>query len=240
MTRKVLIGLGVLIALVLFMDNVVMPLFVRRGQEFPLPDVTAMQEKEARELLNELRLELQVTGEEHSPARLEGTILSQEPPAGTLVKPGRPVAVVISKGSQMVRVPALAGVTVRQAALTLTDLGLVAGAIEWAHSDTLPTDVVISSSPDAGVLLQKGGQVQLVVNQGGTEDMISMPNLVGTLLPAASHTLDSLGLELGVIIRQEAKDLLPETVIEQSEPAGEKVQRGEVVDIVIVGKEGGA
>jgi serine/threonine-protein kinase len=238
--RKILIALGALIALVLFMDNLIMPLFVRRGQEFPLPDVTAMQEKEARDLLSDLRLELQVTGEEHSPARLEGTILSQEPPAGTMVKPGRPVGVVISKGGQMVRVPALAGVTVRQAALTLTDLGLAAGDIEWAHSDTLPPDVVISSTPEAGTLLQKGGRVQLVVNQGGTQDMIAMPNLVGSLLQRASTTLDSLGLELGVVIRQEAKDLLPETVLEQSEPAGEMVQRGEVIDVVIVGKEGGA
>jgi beta-lactam-binding protein with PASTA domain len=70
--------------------------------------------------------------------------------------------------------------------------------------------------------------------------MIAMPNLVGSLLPAASHQLDSLGLELGVVIRQDAKDLLPETVLEQSEPAGGMVQRGEVIDVVIVGQEGGA
>lgn len=240
MMRKILWTLGGLVVAILVMDNFVMPIFVRRGQEFPLPDVTAMQEDEARSELEDLGLTLEVSGQEFSPASLEGTILSQVPMAGTMVKSGRPVEVVISKGSQMVRVPYLAGVTVRQATLTLSDAGLVPGDIDWTYSDSLPPEVVIATTPEAGGLLAKGSRVRLLVNQGGEEESVAMPNLVGEQVGAAASTLDSLGLELGVVIRQQSKDLLPGTVLEQSEPAGDTVKRGEVVDLVVAAAEGDA
>lgn len=238
--RKLLWGLVGLVAVILLMDNLVMPLFVRKGQEFPLPDITSMQEEQAKTELENLGLELQVTGEEHSPASLEGTILSQIPPAGTMVKPGRPVEVVISKGSQMVRVPYLSGVTVRQATLSLSDAGLIPGEVDWTYSDSLPADVVIATTPEAGALLAKGSRVRLLVNQGGEQEMVAMPNLVGTQVRDASSALEKLGLEMGVIIRQQAQDLLPGTVLEQSEPAGDMVRRGEVIDLVVAAAEGDA
>lgn len=223
---------------ILVMDQFVMPAFVRRGEEFPLPDVTTLTTEEARVRVEELGLELLIAGSEHSPARLEGTVLSQEPPAGTLVKPGRPVAVIISKGSELVRVPYLVGVTVRQANLTLSDQGLVPGDIDWGYSDSLPPEVVLESQPAAGTLIPKGGRVALVVNQGGIQDTLAMPNLVGTALQDASGVLDPLGLELGVAIRQYSKDLIPGTILEQSEPPGAWVKRGDVIDVVVAAVEG--
>jgi serine/threonine-protein kinase len=228
---------GTLLLAVLVMDQFVMPAFVRRGEEFPLPDVTSLSMEDARARLEELGLVLQLAGSEYSPARLEGTVLSQEPPAGTLVKTGRPVAVVISKGSEMVRVPYLVGVTVRQAHLTLSDLGLVPGDIDWGYSDSLPPEVVLESNPGAGTLIAKGGRVALVVNQGGVQDTLAMPNLVGMALEQAGAQLTSLGLELGVTIRQYSKDLIPGTVLEQSEPPGTFVKRGDVIDVVVAAKE---
>jgi serine/threonine-protein kinase len=238
MMRKVIYGAVALFLLVLLMDNLVMPVFVRRGQEFPLPDVTNKTEEEAREQVEELGLDLIIAASEHSPARLEGTILSQEPPAGTLVKPGRPVSVVVSKGGELVRLPYLRGVTVRQANLTLSDVGLVPGDVNWAFSDSLPPEVVLESQPPAGALLPKGSRVVLLVNQGGVRDTLAMPNLVGTTLPDAAKLLNEMGLELGVAIRQYSVDLLPGTILEQSEPAGEMVRRGEVIDLVVAAEEG--
>jgi beta-lactam-binding protein with PASTA domain len=231
--------LGAAVAVIL-MDNVVMPLFVRQGQEFPLPSVVALSQEEATKVLEEHGLSLVVTGEEHSPARLEGTILSQEPPGGTMVKAGRPVQVVVSKGGQLIRLPYLVGVTVRQASLTLADAGLVPGDVEWTYSDSLPPDIVVSTTPEAGELVPKGSRVKLLVNQGGNQDTVAMPTLVGTQVAQARNTLEKLGLELGVVIRQQATDLLPGTVLEQSEPGGTMVHRGAVIDLVVAGEEGDA
>jgi len=232
-----IVGLAVAVIL---MDNVVMPLFVRQGQEFALPNVVALQVDEAAQLLEEHGLSLEIGGEEHSPAGLEGTILSQEPPAGTMVKLGRPVVVVISKGGQLIRLPYLAGVTVRQASLSLADAGLVAGDVQWSYSDSLPRDIVIATTPEAGSLVPKGSRVQLLVNQGGNQDTVAMPNLVGTQLTHARDLLEKLGLELGVVIRQQATDLLPGTILEQSEPTGAMVHRGGVIDLVVADEEGDA
>lgn len=225
---------------VILMDSVVMPLFVRQGQEFPLPNVVARQVDDATRLLEEQGLELVIDGEEHSPARLEGSILSQEPPAGTMVKSGRPVKVVVSKGGQLIRLPYLVGVTVRQASLTLADAGLVPGDVEWAYSDSLPAEIVLATTPEAGSLVPKGSRVQLLVNQGGDQDTVAMPDLMGTQLTKARDSLEKLGLELGVVIRQQSRDLLPGTVLEQSEPTGTMVHRGAVIDLVVADEEGDA
>jgi beta-lactam-binding protein with PASTA domain len=80
--------------------------------------------------------------------------------------------------------------------------------------------------------------VVLLVNQGGVRDTLAMPNLVGTTLPDAAKLLNEMGLELGVAIRQYSVDLLPGTILEQSEPAGEMVRRGEVIDLVVAAEEG--
>jgi eukaryotic-like serine/threonine-protein kinase len=229
---------GSLLLAILVMDQFVMPAFVRRGEEFPLPDVTSLTTEEARARVEEVGLVLVLAGSEYSPARLEGTVLSQEPPAGTLVKVGRPVAVIISKGSELVRIPYLVGVTVRQAHLTLSDMGLVPGDIDWGFSDSLPPEVVLESTPSAGILVPKGGRVNLVVNQGGVQDTLAMPNLVGLAVEDANRQLTGLGLELGVTIRQYSKDLLPGTILEQSEPAGVWVRRGDVIDVVVASREG--
>jgi beta-lactam-binding protein with PASTA domain len=79
-----------------------------------------------------------------------------------------------------------------------------------------------------------------VVNQGGNLDTVAMPNLVGTQLTQSRDSLEKLGLELGVVIRQQATDLLPGTVLEQSEPGGIMVRRGAVIDLVVAGEEGDA
>jgi serine/threonine-protein kinase len=238
--RKAILWVGGLLLFVLVMDSFVMPIFVRKGQEFPLPDVTAITMEEARRAVENLGLELHIVGSEHSPARLEGTVLSQEPPAGTMVKPGRPVEVVISKGSELVRLPYLAGVTVRQASLSLSDLGLVSGDVRWVFSDSLPPEVVTATDPGAGALVPKGSHVTLYVNQGSGQDTLAMPNLVGTTLQDAADLLQKLGLELGVAIRQHAADLVPGTVLEQSEPEGGMVRRGDVIDLVVAAREGEA
>jgi serine/threonine-protein kinase len=232
-----IVGLAVAVIL---MDTVVMPLFVRKGQEFALPSVVAMRVDEAHQLLEAHGLSLEIGGEEHSPAGLEGTILSQEPLAGTMVKLGRPVVVVVSKGGQLIRLPYLVGVTVRQASLTLSDAGLTTGDIQWSYSDSLPADIVLATIPEAGSLVPKGSPVQLLVNQGGNQDTVAMPNLVGTQLTQARDLLEKLGLELGVVIRQEATDLLPGTILEQSEPTGAMVRRGAVIDVVAADEEGDA
>jgi serine/threonine-protein kinase len=146
----------------------------------------------------------------------------------------------VSKGSELVRLPYLMGVTVRQAALSLSDLGLVPGDVEWAYADSLPADVVLATQPAAGSLVPKGSHVQLLVNQGGDRDTLAMPDLVGTRLSDATGLLQELGLELGVVIRQYVTDLLPGTVLEQSEPPGAGVRRGEVIDLVVAAREGDA
>jgi beta-lactam-binding protein with PASTA domain len=240
MKTKLLWGSAGLLVAILLMDNLIMPVFVRKGEEFVLPDVTALTTEEARQTVEDLGLELQIAGAKHSPARLEGTVLSQEPLAGTLVKSGRPVAVIVSKGGQLVRLPYLAGSTVRQASLTLTDLGLVPGEVTWSYADSLPPEVLLSTIPTSGALVPKGSRVGLVVNQGTSLDSLAMPDLVGTRIADAAEILQEMGLEFGVVIRQDVRDLLPGTVLEQSEPAGEWVRLGDVVDFVVAAEEGDA
>ena len=230
-------ALGVLflvwLGLFLILDYLVMPKWTRHGQEFALPDVVGKPIVNAGATLTGLHLRLEVTSQEYNPAVPEGTTLSQYPLAGTMVKEDRIVKVVISLGKRDVRVPKLAGVSVRQAQLDLETTGLTLGEISWTHSDTLPEMMVVFSFPRAGEKVSMGSKVNIMVNKGRAEGVVYMPNLVGLPLEDASSQLTRLGLALGKVKRVRNQNFLPETVLEQSAPPAAELFTGDEINLVV-------
>ncbi len=171
-------------------DRIVMPIMTRHGSEFALPDVNDKSEEAAKEILSEEGLGMEVTSREYRPGKPEGVIVSQYPPAGTKVKSGRIVKVSTSIGQKMVRVPALAGFSVRQAQLYIEAAGLLLGDVAWTYSDSLPENVVVFAYPATGTEIPSGSAVNLMVNRGRLVAGILMPNLVGRQLEEAQKMID--------------------------------------------------
>lgn len=226
------LAIAALILLFLF-DDVLMPIMTRQGTEFPLPVIGGMTIGEAEPALIEAGLSLVVTSEEYHPDKPTGTILSQFPAGGTLVKKGRIVKAVISLGQKAVEVPNLGGFSVRQASLKLEASGFELGDMEWTSTDSLPEKVVVFSYPKAGTMIPYGSQVDLMVNRGPYQRTVFVPRLIGLSLFEAEARLAEKNLKVGLVTRIVNENYLPETVLEQSEDAGSELMPDEEVDLVV-------
>jgi serine/threonine-protein kinase len=214
-------------------DDIIMPIVTRHGSEFELPEITGYQFKDSEYLLSKLDLSVEVISEEYHPDKPEGTILSQYPPAGTMVKSGRTVKVVTSIGQKLVPIPPLAGFSVRQAKLNVEAAGLILGDIAWTFSDSLPERVVVFSYPPSGTEIPIGSMVNLMVNRGRLSGIVYMPRLVGRSYEEAESLLVALDLKPGLVTTVRNENYLPGTVLEQSVEMATELEVGEEIDLII-------
>jgi serine/threonine-protein kinase len=127
-------------------------------------------------------------------------------------------------------VPDINGLTVSAASDLLRESGLVLGQQSVQFSER-PSDTIISQNPTAGVTLQSGASVDVVIS-GGRETIV-VPPLVGlTSSEDAQQELRALGLSLGTLTEVESEQ--PSGVVVATDPpAGTEVQLGSVVNIEV-------
>src|ERR1700692_3326907 len=102
--------------------------FAIHGAEVQVPSLKGMTVADARSQTTGLGLNLEVDNRYYSSDVAAGHILTQSPPAGTVVRHEWHVRVAESLGPQKVEVPDTVGVDERVAALKLRRVGLAVGA----------------------------------------------------------------------------------------------------------------
>lgn len=114
----------------------------------------------ALEVLGGKGLDVQVVEEKYSDDVAEGDVISQTPESGTLYK-GDKVELVVSKGPELVVVPAVRLKSTDEAIAMLEDLGLV---VRVEHADIyINGSVAWSTDPGGGAKARKGSTVVLYV-----------------------------------------------------------------------------
>ena len=96
-----------------------------------------------------------------------------------------------------VTVPSLAGMSQKEAAAAVAEIGLSAEIGEELFSEDIPAGRVISSSPAGGGKIAKAGVVKLIISKG--KERILIPNLIGQTPDIATQQLADLGLRVGEI-----------------------------------------
>ena len=118
-----------------------------------------------------------------------GLVMGQSPAAGTSVNTGTAVNMVVSTGPapppppnpSMVTVPNVVGNTQSAANSSITGAGLVVGTVTTQASSTVSTGLVISESPAAGISVNSGSSVNLVVSSGpAPPPSTNRPDLTGS------------------------------------------------------------
>lgn len=227
------IPLLALLVIFIFVNNFIMPAITHHGEEFALPALVGKTEYEADEMAQKFDLTLEVAGREYSVEKPQGVILTQVPEAGTMVKTGRNVKIVVSAGTRMSEVPEVYGLPVSQASIALQKAGFQTGEIHWVTVDTLPKNTAVATIPAKGATLPAGSKISIAVNQGEEAGIFTMPSLMGMPLDRARERLESLGLSLGDIKRVKDDRYLPNTVLDQKPAQGSQVLRGEKVKLTV-------
>jgi eukaryotic-like serine/threonine-protein kinase len=137
-------------------------LFVSTGPEqLTVPDVVGLSSDSA-----ESRLAAEGFGvavQEQESAESEGEVIAQSPGGGTRVDRGTTVTITVSTGIEQVDVPNVVGLSPRDAEGQIRGAGLTPVRSERNVTDPAQDGVVIDQRPGAGVELDEGGQVVIIV-----------------------------------------------------------------------------
>jgi eukaryotic-like serine/threonine-protein kinase len=204
------------------------------GRSVTVPDLTGKTPDEASQAARSVGLQLE---EQSGRARYDervprGRVLLQQPEGGSLAKPAQAVRVVLSLGARELRVPELAGLAPRAAALKLSREALALGPVSWYRDPTAPQGIV-AQDPDAEMPAGKGETVRVLMSRGAPDARILMPDFVGKDAQAARERLEKFGFRVGSA-RFEAYDgVRPNTVLKQFPPAGYPLSNHEVVSLTV-------
>ena len=134
-----------------------------------MPNVINQEHRAARIKLRELDLGLVVenSAEEYSDTISAGYVIRSNPAEGEELREGDVVMLTISKGPEtpMATVTTLTNIPLPQAQQIVSDLGLIC-LIDYANSDTVPIDYVISQSIPATTKVEQGSSIKLIVSLG--------------------------------------------------------------------------
>ncbi len=130
------------------------------------PDLVGMTEANARAAIAAAGLTVGTVTRTASATVPSGSVVSQNPAAGTLVASGTAVDLVVSTGPAAVAAPDVVGMTEANARAAIAAAGLTVGTVTQTASATVPAGSVVSQNPAAGTSLQPGATVDLVVSSG--------------------------------------------------------------------------
>jgi probable HAF family extracellular repeat protein len=142
--------------------------------QFTVPDLSTAQYIVAAEEISAAGLTLGAFTSQLSSTVSQGYVISQSPPAGTILTPGSPVNVVYSGGSHLYPVPNVVGQGQDLATENILNAFFYL-AVSRQSSTTVPDGVVISQTPAGGSQALLGAIISLVVSSGGPV-MGTVPN----------------------------------------------------------------
>jgi beta-lactam-binding protein with PASTA domain/tRNA A-37 threonylcarbamoyl transferase component Bud32 len=156
----------------------------------PLPDVTGQPAADAQAALEAASfvVALERRYDENVP---RDVALGTEPAGGGKAPRESTVTLIVSDGPEPVPVPDVAGLGYDDAAAALQEKRLVPVQRE-AYSDTVEQGKVIGTDPAVGQPAPRDSEVGIIVSLG--PEIITVPNVTGASVEAASETLRAAGL----------------------------------------------
>lgn len=195
--------------------------------EVEVPDVVGQAEADATSAITGAGL---VAGRSEAPSDdvPAGSVVSQDPAAGTMVGDGSTVNIVVSTGPPppvVVPVPDVVGQAVADATITLEGEGFVVETTE-EQSETVEAGLVISMNPAAGTEVAEGTTVALTVSSGQGD--VVVPDFSGMTISEATESAEAAGLSITFV--QDPDDPDPEGIVVSQDPAeGSTVEAGSEV-----------
>jgi len=196
-----------------------------------VPRVVGVDSVAAGQLIREAGLTPRVVAEEFSDKVPKGHVATQRPNGGAWAKSGSEVRLFLSRGTDQLEVPNVAGGTLPQAQRSLAEAGLTLGKVTAIHSDAHARETIIAQDPPAGAPAIRGTTVRLLQSLGPWEEMVTMPDLRGREMVTAVNLLRELQVEARVSFESSVSH--QGQVIAQDPPPGARVKVGGRVRITV-------
>jgi serine/threonine-protein kinase len=159
-----------------------------------VPELAGRTREEATAALEDVGLEVGGASEAFSDLPV-GAVVATDPARGESLPPGTEVALVLSKGVEMLGVPDVQGATRGDAERAITQAGFAPKVTE-AYSEDVAKGLVADQSPSSG-RAPRGSEVALEVSRG--PELVPVPDVVGQDREAAERALEAAGLTVRTI-----------------------------------------
>jgi len=222
--------------------------FAIHGAEVQVPALKGMTVAEARSQTAGLGLNLDVDNRYYSGDVAAGHILTQSPPAGTVVRREWRVRVAESLGPQKVDVPDTVGRNERVGALELRRVGLEVGVTAQLPYGKAAEGTVLAQDPPAHAQGIARPSINLLVAapDDNAPDGFVMPDLTGLPVVSAQAELARVGIQtappkfVDVPVAPVGKGdapprppVTPGAVTAQEPPAGARVDQSTLVKLTV-------
>ncbi|HMA66295.1 MAG TPA: PASTA domain-containing protein [Desulfosalsimonadaceae bacterium] len=236
MTRSVLkflILLSVFFAIAGTSAYLTLSLVIESEETVVVPNLSGRQAVQVLELLSGLGLNTRVEENRYSPEVPKDMVISQQPEPGTVIKKGREVRVILSKGPKTLSAPKLVGIALQRAETILANNGLEHGSTARTFHAKVPKDSILAQNPPGGATVEKGEKIDLLISLGPRPNSRKMPDITGIPLEKAMEVLESRGLSLGRLQTVHLDARMPDLVVEQNPLSGYYIESEQAVDLTV-------
>lgn len=232
------LGLMTIVFLViLIIAFALLNLYTRHGAESIMPEIEGSFIDQVGEIEGMENFEVVVIDSIYTPGEKAGKIVSQDPKAGSKIKNGRTVYVIItSTTGEYIPMPNCKDQSVRSAVNQLTNVGLRVGKFIFNVGDF--NNVVVGQRYKGnpiteGEKIQRGEEIDLVVEMNEEVYTTTMPNIIGLTESEAEKKLWESALNVGKKTFEGKKDIIHSRVVSFS-PNNLSVTKGTTISIEFV------
>ena len=194
----------------------------------------ALLELQAKELYPRIQLRYSQSSQD------KGQILEQEPKAGTIVKAGRQIRLVVSQGVMINRVENFVGRNIDDVRIDLQTSITSSGGPLLTLKEPLIYDIspeipgtILRQKPEPGTDISGPMSLEFVVSRGHENTVIIVPQFTGLSLSAVLEQVGRLGIAFEFSLRGLREGERGETVVYQDPLAGANVSSNTLVNIVV-------
>lgn len=237
--KNILIAGGIILGLVLA-ALLFIQLYTNHGESEKVPNLRGTTLEEARLMLDRHNLKGEIIDSVYLKDKKLGTVIEQNPVPGSIVKPGRPIYLIInSKSVRKITLPDVRDVSLRQAEAMIKSLGVNIATVQYASSEY--KDLVLDIKYKGQTLLPgskipEGSSVVLIAGDGyGSSNASGVPSLKGLDLASATEIISAGTFLLGGITYDVAPngDENQYIVYQQRPEPGEPVATGVAIDLFL-------
>jgi beta-lactam-binding protein with PASTA domain/serine/threonine protein kinase len=212
------------------LDGGTVTLVLSLGPErYDVPDLAGQTEDQAQDALAATNLAFGESKGRWSETVPEGQVIRTSPRAGTTLKPGATVDLVLSRGRKPIEVKDFTGESFEAARAALEKRRLQVSVTAEQYSDTVAEGDVISQDPTSGTLF-RGDTVSFVVSLG--PELVEVPRVRAMGVEAATELLEGLGFRVET---EQSDTYLGLGFVSSSDPdQGEEVPRGSTITLFLV------
>jgi beta-lactam-binding protein with PASTA domain len=231
------------LGLLVFVGLIAVSIFfiaVRGAEQTMVPDVRgkdltdALLELQVKELYPRISLRYSQTSQD------KGRILEQDPQAGTIVKAGRRIRMVVGRGVLINTVEDYRGRDINEVRMDLQAIFAETSGrtislkepLMYEYSDEAP-GIILQQKPEPGSGVSGPVALELVVSRGPENTMITVPNFTGLPVSAALGELGRTGVNFIFSLRPSRGEEEGEMVVYQDPPADTQAPANAPINLLV-------